>query len=142
MVLGANAELPLPSDEVRPLSAANADEMVRLTDAAFPGFFRARTYRMGSYCGIHVDGKLVAMGGERLRLEGYPELSGICTHPTYRGKGYASDVIGHLVRSHRRDGLCSWLHVGAPNTRAIDLYLSLGFRRVRTILLNRIVRAG
>jgi predicted GNAT family acetyltransferase len=95
---------------------------------------------MGSYCGVRVDGELVAMGGERLRLEGYPELSGICTHPAHRGKGLASDVIGHLVRCHRRDGLRSWLHVGAPNTRAIDLYTSLGFQRVRTVMLHRIVR--
>jgi ribosomal protein S18 acetylase RimI-like enzyme len=51
-------------------------------------------------------------------------------------------VIGHLVRRHRREGLRSWLHVGAPNIRAIDLYTSLGFRRVRTVMLHRIVRAG
>lgn len=80
------------------------------------------------------------MGGERLRIEGYPELSGICTHPAHRGKGLASDVIGHLVRCHRRDGLRSWLHVGVPNTRAIDLYKSLGFKRVRILMLHRIVR--
>jgi ribosomal protein S18 acetylase RimI-like enzyme len=140
MVLAADAEGPPRSDEVLPLAAANAHEMVALTDVAFPGFFRARTYRMGSYYGVRVEGELVAMGGERLRLDGYPELSGICTHPAHRGKGFASDVIGHLVSSHRRDGLRSWLHVGAPNTRAIDLYTSLGFRRVRTLMLHRIVR--
>lgn len=123
-----------------PLTAANANEMVTLTDVAFPGFFRSQTYRMGSYCGVRVDGELVAMGGERLRLEGYAELSGICTHPAHRGKGLASDIIGHLVRCHQRDGLRSWLHVGAPNTRAIDLYTSFGFQRVRTLMLHRIVR--
>jgi len=140
MVLPADAEPPPESDEVLPLTGANAHEMVALTDVAFPGFFRPRTYRMGSYCGVRVDGELVAMGGERLRLEGYPELSGICTHPAHRGKGLASDVIGRLVRCHRRDGLRSWLHVGAPNTRAIDIYTSLGFQRVRTLMLHRIVR--
>ena len=140
MVLPDDIEPPPQSGEVQPLTAANAGEMVALTDVAFPGFFRSRTYLMGSYCGVRVDGELVAMGGERLRLEGYPELSGICTHPAHRGKGLASDVIGHLVRCHRRDGLRSWLHVGAPNTRAIDLYTSLGFQRVRTVMLHRIVR--
>jgi ribosomal protein S18 acetylase RimI-like enzyme len=140
MVLPADAEPPPRSDVVLPLTAANAHEMVTLTDVAFPGFFRSRTYRMGSYYGVRVGGELVAMGGERLRLEGYPELSGICTHPAHRGRGLASDVVGHLVRAHRRDGLRSWLHVGAPNTRAIDLYTSLGFERVRTLMLHRIVR--
>jgi ribosomal protein S18 acetylase RimI-like enzyme len=140
MVLPADVEPPPQSDEVLPLTAASAHEMVTLTDAAFPGFFRSRTYRMGSYCGVRVDGELVAMGGERLRLEGYPELSGICTLPAHRGKGFASDVIGHLVRRHRRDGLRSWLHVGTPNTRAIGLYESLGFKRARTLMLHRIKR--
>ncbi len=140
MVLPADADLPPQSRELEPLGAADAHEMVALTDVAFPGFFRSHTYRMGAYCGLRVDGELVAMGGERLRLEGYPELSGICTHPAHRGRGLASDVIGHLVRRHRRDGLCSWLHVGAPNTRAIDLYRSLGFHRVRSLMLHRIVR--
>jgi ribosomal protein S18 acetylase RimI-like enzyme len=140
MVLPADAELPTRSDGVIPLTPANAHEMVRLTDMAFPGFFRPRTYRMGSYWGVRVNGELVAMGGERLRLDGYPELSSICTHPAHRGKGLASNVIGHIMRCHRAAGLRSWLHVGAPNTRAIDLYTSLGFQRVRTLMLHRIVR--
>ena len=142
MVLPTDVEPPLPSGEVLPLTVANAHEMVALTDVAFPGFFRSRTYRMGSYCGVRIDGELVAMGGERLRLEGHPELSGICTHPAHRGKGLASAVIGHLLRHHRRDGLRSWLQVGVANTRAIDLYTSLGFKRVRTLMLHRIVRAA
>jgi ribosomal protein S18 acetylase RimI-like enzyme len=140
MVLPPDVQPPPRSDQVKPLNGADASEMVTLTDVAFPGFFRSRTYRMGHYCGVRVNGELIAMGGERLRLEGYPELSGICTHPAHRGKGYARDVIGHLVRGHRRDGLRSWLHVGASNTTAIDLYTCLGFQRVRTLMLHRIVR--
>jgi ribosomal protein S18 acetylase RimI-like enzyme len=142
MVLPHHVDLPPRSAEVVPLSAAHAQEMVVLTDLAFPGFFRSKTYRMGYYCGIRVDGELVAMGGERLWLAGFPELSGLCTHPSYRGKGLATDIIGHLVERHRHRGLHSWLHVGAPNTRAIDLYTSLGFKPIRTLPLNRIVRVG
>jgi ribosomal protein S18 acetylase RimI-like enzyme len=142
MVLPGDVEPRAPSGEVLSLSPATAHEMVALTDLAFPGFFRSRTYLMGSYCGVRLGGELIAMGGERLRLEGYPELSGICTHPAHRGKGLASDVIGHLVGRHRRDGLRSWLHVGAPNKRAINLYESLGFKPVRTLMLHRIVRTG
>src|ERR1700678_3531868 len=141
MVLPGSADMGAPSRELLPLSAAHAQEMVALTNVAFPGFFRPATYRMGSYFGVRVDGQLIAMAGERLRLEGYPELSGICTHPDHRGRGHAAGLIGHLVRAHRREGLTSWLHVGAANTRAIDLYLHLGFKRVRSILLHRISRA-
>jgi ribosomal protein S18 acetylase RimI-like enzyme len=132
--------VPTPGSDIEPLSAENAAEMVALTDVAFPGFFRAATHRMGSYAGIRLDGRLIAMAGERLRLEGYPELSGICTHPEHRGKGLAAGLIGYLVAAHRRQGLCSWLHVGAPNTRAIELYGRLGFVRVRNLMLRRISR--
>ena len=136
------ARVPAPVPDIVPLSGENAAEMVALTDVAFPGFFRPATHRMGSYVGIRVDGRLIAMAGERLRLEGYPELSGICTHPKHRGRGLAAVLIGHLVEAHRRAGLTSWLHVGAPNTRAIELYERLGFLRIRNLMLRRISRIG
>lgn len=142
MVLPRVAPLPPPGSDIAVLSGENAAEMVALSEVAFPGFFRPATYRMGSYAGVRVDGRLVAMAGERLRLEGYPELSGICTHPDHRGRGLAAGLIGHLVQAHRRDGLTSWLHVGAANTRAIDLYLHLGFKRVANFMLRRISRTG
>jgi ribosomal protein S18 acetylase RimI-like enzyme len=140
MVLPRDAPLPPPGSDIVPLSGENAAEMVALTDVAFPGFFRPATHRMGFYVGVRVDGRLVAMAGERLRLEGYPELSGICTHPEHRGRGLAAGLIGHLVEAHRREGLTSWLHVGAPNSRAIELYGRLGFQRMRNLMLRRISR--
>jgi len=131
-----------PGRDVLPLTAAHAPEMVALTNVAFPGFFRPATYRMGSFFGVRAGGELVAMGGERLLLPGHPEMSAICTHPDHRGEGLATDIIRHLARHHRRAGLVSWLHVGAPNRRAIDLYASLGFERVRNVMLHRITRSS
>jgi ribosomal protein S18 acetylase RimI-like enzyme len=142
MVLPAEAGIAAPSRDVLPLGAAHAQEMVALTDVAFPGFFRPATYRMGSFFGVRVNGELVAMGGERLLLPGHPEMSAICTHPDHRGKGFATDIIRHLARHQRRAGLISWLHVGAPNRRAIDLYERLGFERVRSLMLHRITRSS
>jgi hypothetical protein len=40
----------------------------------------------------------------------------------------------------RREGHTSWLHVSAPNVRAIELYGRLGFQRVRNLMLRRISR--
>jgi ribosomal protein S18 acetylase RimI-like enzyme len=129
-----------PTIEIVQLSSSKAHEMGALTNLAFPGFFRNRTPEMGSYYGVRVDGELVAMGGERLRLDGYPEISGICTHPAHRGKGLATNIIWQLASMHRRDGLVSWLQVAAANRDAIDLYVKMGFRPVREVTLHRVSR--
>lgn len=139
-------QMVLPKEVVPPdameglvrLSAADAPEMVALTTLAFPGFFRQRTCEMGSYFGVRVDGELIAMGGERLMLGGYPEVSGVCTHPAHRGKGYAASLIWEVVRKHRRDGDVSWLHVSAANQRAIDLYRRMGFTICREVTIHRV----
>ena len=137
-------EVKPPEREMDPveLSAEDGPAMVALTDVAFPGFFRSRTYAMGSYFGVRMDGRLIAMGGERLMLDGYPEVSGVCTHPDHRGKGYAASLIWEVVRKHRREGDVSWLHVGAANRKAIELYLRMGFVKSREVTLHRIMRRG
>jgi predicted GNAT family acetyltransferase len=141
MVLPEGVPPPALSQEIVPLSSANAQEMVALTDIAFPGFFRSRTCEMGTYYGIRFNGELIAMGGERLTLDGYPEISGICTHPAHRGKGHAASLIWQLVRNHRRDALVSWLHVSTDNHHAIDLYRKMGFNVVRKVTLHRLRRS-
>jgi ribosomal protein S18 acetylase RimI-like enzyme len=145
MVLPPKAPLPgaAPALEIMPLGASEAAEMVALTDVAFPGFFRSGTHRMGSYFGVRAaDGRLIAMVGERLRLEGYPEMSGICTHPQHRGRGLARQLILHLAALHRRQGLVSWLQVSAANTSAIALYRAIGFETARSVMLVRISLAA
>jgi ribosomal protein S18 acetylase RimI-like enzyme len=144
MVLPSKAALPTASAgvEIVPLGASEAREMVTLTDVAFPGFFRPNTYRMGAYFGVRATaGELVAMAGERLRLEGYPEMSGVCTLPAHRGQGLARRLILHLAAVHRRQGMISWLQVGAANANAIELYQDIGFETVRSVRLLRLARA-
>jgi predicted GNAT family acetyltransferase len=142
MVLPEEVDPDAAAIEVVRLSAADAPEMVALTALAFPGFFRHRTCEMGSYYGVRSGGELIAMGGERLMLDGYAEISGVCTHPAHRGKGLASSLIRQLAHDHRRDGLVSWLHVGVTNNRPIELYRRIGFRVVRKVTLDRISRTA
>jgi predicted GNAT family acetyltransferase len=138
-VIPPEAKINAPFERV-PLSNNDAPAMVALTTLAFPGFFRARTCEMGSYYGVRLDGALIAMCGERLMLDGYPEISGVCTHPDHRGKGLATSLIWQLVQDHRRDGLVSWLHVASGNGRAVELYLRLGFRVVREVVITQVWR--
>jgi ribosomal protein S18 acetylase RimI-like enzyme len=129
-----------PGPPIVPLGASDSPAMVALTDAAFPGFFRTRTYTLGHYFGIHVDGALVAMAGERIVLPGYREISAVCTLPGYTGKGYAAHLLRHVVRFHAVSGLRSFLHVAGNNQRAIDLYERLGFQKTAPISFNRLRR--
>jgi predicted GNAT family acetyltransferase len=80
--------------------------------------------------------------GERLSLDGHPEIGGVRIHPAHRGEALPAGLIWQLMRDHRRDGLVSWLHVGNANHRAIELYLRMGFKEVRKVTLNRISRRG
>lgn len=128
------------------LSAADADAMVALTDVAFPGFFRSHTHEMGVYFGVWLDsreasGRLIAMTGERMALEGYSEISAVCTDPAFRGKGLAARLIARVAKHQREQGITSFLHVATANTKAIDLYVRLGFVEARKITLTRVSRA-
>ena len=141
MVLPAGVRVPDSDIDIVNLSDTTAGEMVALTTLAFPGFFRQRTCEMGSYYGVRSpSAELIAMGGERLKLEGFTEISTVCTHPAFRGRGLAAAIIWQLVREHRKEGVVSWLHVASANRRAQELYLRMGFEEIRRVTLHRVLR--
>jgi ribosomal protein S18 acetylase RimI-like enzyme len=122
------------------LSAEDASAMGELTTLVYPAFFRPRTYEMGRYYGVRLNGELVAMAGERMAVPLYREISGVCTHPAHTGKGYAAALVQHLVREHARARVRSFLHVSPENTRAIALYSRLGFLIRKEIPLHSVTR--
>jgi ribosomal protein S18 acetylase RimI-like enzyme len=124
-------------DEIHPIlmTPEYAAEMFELISLAFPGFYQPRTYEMGTYYGMRVDGELVAMAGERLCMTGYREISGVCTHPAHTGRGYARTLMTGLMRDHAAAGVTSFLHVGKANKRAAAIYERMGFRVLRSVAL-------
>lgn len=129
-----NARAPdVPGPPVTTMTAAQANDMLALTALVFPGFFRPRTLEMGSYIGIYDGSRLAAMAGERMRLDGYQELSAVCTHPDYTGRGYAQRLLALLCNSAFDRGFTPFLHVYADNARAIGVYRKLAFVE-RTVL--------
>jgi ribosomal protein S18 acetylase RimI-like enzyme len=113
--------------EVRELGDRNLAAMQSLTARVYPWYFRARTPVMGRYLGVFDGDRLVAMGGERFRLEHARELSGICTDPDYVGRGYAGAIVRCLAESMLAANVMPFLHLSPQNTRARSLYRSLGF---------------
>jgi predicted GNAT family acetyltransferase len=119
---------PAETAGVVELTDADAGDMIALARLAKPGPFESRTHTLGGFVGIREHGRLVAMAGERLRLTGYTELSGVCTHPDARGRGYAT-LLSRVVTSRIAGrGDTAFLHAFATNHAAIHLYEKLGFR--------------
>jgi ribosomal protein S18 acetylase RimI-like enzyme len=110
------------------LGDEDSPEMVELTALTKPGPFGKRTHELGTYLGIRIDGKLVAMAGERLKVPGHSEISAVCTHPEYLGRGFAGLLMTELMQRIRERGETPFLHSRADNARAISLYERLGFR--------------
>jgi len=118
---------------LRDLGPDDAAAMLALTALVFPGFFRRRTLDLGRYVGILRSGDLVAMGGERLAIHGYREISAICTHPAHSGHGYARTIVRHLTARILAEGRIPFLHVRDTNRRARRLYESAGFTVVNAV---------
>ena len=115
------------------LGPAHASDMLALTALVFPGFFRPRTLEMGRYIGIYVGARLAAMAGERMRLDGYQELSAVCTHPEFAGRGYATQLLARLCNEAFERGFTPFLHVYEDNERAIAVYRRLAFVERRSL---------
>lgn len=116
------------SQEVVPLGDDDVPEMLALTQLTKPGPFGRRTREMGDYFGIRLNGSLVAMAGERLRVPGHTELSAVCTHPDHLGHGHAKALVTMLLGRIQGRGEVAFLHVLPGNRRAVELYERLGFR--------------
>jgi len=116
-----------PGPQVRVLTEEHWPAMLKLTGLVYPGFFRARTPAMGTYLGIYCGDVLAAMAGERMCLDGYQEVSGVCTHPNYTSRGFAARLVALATNGILERGLKPFLHVSSTNERAKGLYERLGF---------------
>jgi GNAT superfamily N-acetyltransferase len=124
-------DAPLPPEQnteamVR-LGPQHAEEALRLAQLTNPGPFGIRTLELGEYFGYFDGTNLVAMTGERMDAGDFREVSGVCTHPDFLGRGYASTLIRHVVRRQMQRNQNPFLHVMSQNP-ARALYKKLGFR--------------
>lgn len=128
------------TEDIIQLDETNTAEMFALVSAVFPGYYLLHTNRLGDYFGIFKEGKLVAMAGERLCMDGLTEVSAVVTHPGYTGRKYAQQLMMHIHQKHLEEGNVSFLHTGAKNERAIKIYELLGYEKRRLIPVTRFKR--
>jgi ribosomal protein S18 acetylase RimI-like enzyme len=138
-------EAPAPSiqnsdtPEVIELTPADVPEMSVLYTATRPGRnLCPRIQKLGQFLGIREEGKLVAMGGLRLHLPGYREITTVATLPSHEGRGYATAIVMALMARIHAAGNKPFLTVRSDNTRAIEIYHRLGFKE-RTLLYSRTI---
>lgn len=123
------------------LTDEDASEMLELATLTEPGPFLARTHIMGRFRGIRIGGRLVAMAGERMRFPGFTEVSGVCTHPEFRGRGLARRLSAAVVAGIEARGDRAFLHAWKTNQSAISLYEKLGFE-VRSEVNVAVLKRG
>lgn len=111
-----------------PLTDEHVPQMLELTKLTKPGPFFEKTILFGNYFGIFIDGRLAAMTGQRMHPVPYLEVSAVCTHPDFRGQGYAKACMLHVMKLILDNSFIPFLHVLTSNTTAIQLYESIGFR--------------
>lgn len=133
MIATRSIEAAGPEDDIVELTDGDAPEMLALATLTEPGPFLARTHLMGAFRGIRIGGRLAAMAGERFRFPGYTEVSGVCTHPDFRGRGLARRLSAAVAARIEARGEQPFLHAWQTNRPAIALYESLGFE-IRTIV--------
>jgi ribosomal protein S18 acetylase RimI-like enzyme len=134
-MIWAGSSVQAASEEITPMTAADVAEMVALADLTKPGPMYERVLELGSYFGVRDGSRLVAVAGERLHLTGYTEVSGVCTHPQYRGRGLAHRLVSVLVARIVARAETPFLHVKTDNASAERVYEALGFRTRRLINL-------
>jgi ribosomal protein S18 acetylase RimI-like enzyme len=123
-----------------PLSEEHVPLMMELTALTRPGPFLQQTIRFKNYFGIFIDDRLAAMTGQRMHPKPYMEVSAVCTHPDFRGLGYAKTLMLHVMKIILDNSFTPFLHVLSNNSNAIELYKTIGFRTREQIFVDLIRR--
>ena len=128
------------SNFIVPLTDEHIPLLLELTALTKPGPFLERTIEFGNYFGIFIDGRLAAMTGQRMNPVPYMEVSAVCTHPDFRGNGYAKALMLHVMKIILDNSFTPFLHVLTSNIIAIQLYESIGFGKRTELFVDVIER--
>jgi ribosomal protein S18 acetylase RimI-like enzyme len=140
MIIDHEIDLAI-TEEIVLLGNKESGPLFDLVNLVQPGYFTQKTQLLGNYFGIFKDGMLVAVTGERMKMESYTEVSAVVTHPEYTGRGFAKQLVAHTVNQIFNENKTPFLHVAESNVFAINLYKKLKFKRRRKISFWNIERS-
>lgn len=142
-MLWQGTEFAAPDTEsIVRLGPEHTEQAMELTALTRPGPFGPRTMELGEYFGIFENGQLCAMTGERLYAAPLREVSAVCTHPDFQGRGLARRLMSVVMHRQLQRGEIPFLHVSTENAVARSLYERLGFRDFRETLIRVIAYEG
>ncbi|HSI59133.1 MAG TPA: GNAT family N-acetyltransferase [Ideonella sp.] len=118
------------------LTRQHAPQALELALLTKPGPFGLRTLELGEYFGCFDGPRLMAMAGERMFAGGLREISAVCTHPDYQGRGLARRLMTLLIRRQMLRGETPFLHVMRANSGAHGLYTRMGFDDVHETVVR------
>ena len=124
------------------LGPEHVPQMLELVALTKPGPFGPRTIELGAYFGCFEGPRLVAMAGERMHAGALREVSGVCTHPDFQGRGLARRLMLKLVRREVEQGEIPFLHVMKANEGAHRMYQRMGFGVHQEQLVRVLSRSG
>ncbi len=119
--------------EIVELNAEHKSDLLDLVNLVQPGYFKNKTPELGNYYGIYGGNQLLAVAGERMKMNSYTEVSAVVTHPDHTGRGLAKKLVAHTSNSILLENKIPYLHVAEENIGAVKLYEKLGFVTRRKI---------
>jgi ribosomal protein S18 acetylase RimI-like enzyme len=134
------AELAASGWRVVPLGPPDVGEMLDLVARTRPGPFGPRTVEFGGFHGVRADGLLGAMAGQRLRVPGWTEVSGVATAAELRGRGLGGLLTRLVCADILARGDRPFLHAMTSNVSAVRLYRALGFGSARALTFTIVSR--
>lgn len=133
MLLARPIEIEIISQIVALQTAEQKEDLLELVNLVQPGYFKPKTVDLGNYYGIYQNDRLVAVTGERMKMDNFTEVSAVVTHPDHTGKGYAKQLVAQVSNQIFKENKIPFLHVAHTNIGAIKLYEKLGFETRRKI---------
>ena len=127
MVLENKIDIDI-DEELVELHIEHKDDLFSLVNLVQPGFFK--------------NNELVAVTGERMKMDAYTEVSAVVTHPAHTGKGYAKKLVAYTANKIFAENKIPYLHVAETNTGAVALYEKIGFVTRRKISFWNFMKAA